>query len=89
MDPGDFHTNWEERLWSRNYPEIDDLLLASWTTVEEPDWTHDNPILRHDPFTMNLTETDSFTDVVPEELKKSNLKNSTADIPVSPDESKM
>ena len=65
MDPGDFHTNWEESLWSRNCPEIDDLLLGSWTTVEEPDSTQDTPKLRHDPFTMNLTETDSFTADVP------------------------
>ena len=61
-DPGEFHTNWEERLWSGNRPEmysingLDDVLVGSWTSMEEPEWNHDNPILRLDPFTTNLSE---------------------------------
>ena len=58
-DPGEFHTNWEESLWSGICPDISsngglgDNLLGSWTSMEEQDWSQDNPILLHDPFTMH------------------------------------
>ena len=57
-DPGEFHTNWEERLWSDDKDNNDGLedVLGSWTSMEDPEWIHDNPILLNDPFTMDLTE---------------------------------
>ena len=57
-DPREFHTNWEERLWSDDKDNNDGLedVLGSWTSMEDPEWIHDNPILLNDPFTMDLTE---------------------------------
>ena len=75
-DPGEFHSNWEETLWSGKSPEnynndgLHFALLGSWTSMEEPGWTQDNPILRHDPFTMDLTEMTSVTDLPTQEPSK-------------------
>ena len=69
-DPGEFHTNWEESLWIGNCPDIsshdwlDDKLLGSWTSMEEPEWSHDNPIFRDNPFTMDLTENTSVPELL-------------------------